>query len=73
MSFGDSFRVAAGFATGRQQSPSEHPQGTLAKAQTNANDMLVHADAEPALARTPRSLRRTYASILLAVGETPRM
>ena len=56
--------------TGGQQSPSNVRRRVLAKAVETANEQLAKANAEPISAKlTPHSLRRTYASILFAIGE----
>jgi integrase len=61
-----------GSSTGAKQSPSNVRRRVLAKAVGVANERLEGADAEtlPA-ALTPHSLRRTFASLLYALGEAP--
>lgn len=61
-----------GTSTGRQQSPTNIRRRLLAKAVEHANTQLAKAGGEPiAVSLTPHSLRRTFASILFAIGETP--
>ena len=62
------------FATteGRPLSPSNVRRRVLAKAIERANAALAVATSEPLPAHlTPHSLRRTFASLLFALGETP--
>jgi integrase len=59
-----------GTAQGKQQNPSNVRTRVLAKAIERANERLE--DGEPELPRlTPHGLRRTFASLLYAIGETP--
>jgi integrase len=61
-----------GSAAGRQQGASNIRRRVLAKAVEKANKALVKAKAEPLPENlTPHSLRRTYASLLFALGEPP--
>jgi integrase len=61
-----------GSCTGAEQSPSNIRNRVLAAAVARANERLT-AQHKPPLPSglTPHSLRRTFASILFAVGETP--
>lgn len=59
-----------GTTTSEQQTPTNVRRRILARAIEGANRQL--ADAEPLPERlTPHSLRRTFASVLFAVGEPP--
>ena len=62
------------FATARggRQSPSNVRSRVLAKAVDRANDRLTEADELPLPdGLTPHGLRRTFASVLYALGESP--
>lgn len=59
-------------ATGGRQSPENFRSRVLAAAVGRANDNLAKRDLSPLPDRlTPHSLRRTFASILYALGEDP--
>jgi integrase len=61
-----------GTSTGGKQSPTNVRRRVLAKAAELANDRLAERDAEPLPeGLTPHSLRRTFASLLYALGEAP--
>lgn len=61
-----------GTVAGERQSPSNVRQRVLERAVTRANELREEA-GEPPLPEglTPHSLRRTFASVLYAVGESP--
>lgn len=61
-----------GTATGRPQGATNVRRRVLAKAVKRANVLLTENNAEPLRdGLTPHSLRRTFASLLFAIGETP--
>jgi integrase len=61
-----------GSATGNRQSESNVRNRVLAKAVEKANERLERGDEAPiAVKLTPHSLRRTFASLLYALGEAP--
>ena len=61
-----------GTATGRQQGATNVRRRVLAKAVEHANTKLAEHDLEPLPdSLTPHSLRRTFASLLFAIGEAP--
>ena len=61
-----------GTTTGEPQTPTNVRRRILARAIEGANDQLAKRDAEPLPERlTPHSLRRTFASVLFAIGEAP--
>ena len=61
-----------GTARGRRQSESNVRQRILAPAAARANEQLTKDGASPLPAGiTPHSLRRTFASLLYALGEDP--
>jgi integrase len=60
-----------GSSKGNVQSPSNIRRRLLAKAEAAANVKLAKARIEPIAKLTPHSLRRTFASLLFAIGETP--
>jgi len=61
-----------GTATGRRQGATNVRRRVLAKAVEHANAKLAKDDAEPLPdGLTPHSLRRTFASLLFALGEAP--
>jgi integrase len=61
-----------GTSTGAKQSPSNVRRRVLARAVERANERLADDDREPLPeGLTPHSLRRTFASLLYALGETP--
>jgi integrase len=61
-----------GTATGRRQGATNVRRRMLAKAVERANKQLAKDEAEPLPeGLTPHSLRRTFASLLFAIGETP--
>lgn len=70
---GDVDRIAFVFpsSTGGRQSESNVRSRVLAKAVERANVKLAEAGEEPMPALTPHSLRRTFASLLVAIGEPP--
>lgn len=71
----DPERTALVFGTtnGRKDSPSNVRRRTLAGAVEVANEQLATDDRELLPQRlTPHSLRRTYASLLVALGKDPR-
>jgi integrase len=59
-----------GSSRGKPQSPSNIRRRILTPAVEAANKKLVKAGIEPMPVLTPHSLRRTYASLLFAIGET---
>jgi integrase len=61
-----------GTATGRRQGATNVRRRVLAKAVEHANTKLAEDDIEPLPdGLTPHSLRRTFASLLFAIGEAP--
>src|SRR5947209_3013202 len=59
-------------STGRRQTAENVRNRVLAKAVNGANEHLAERGAPPLPERlTPHSLRRTFASLLYAIGETP--
>jgi integrase len=61
-----------GTATGHQQGATNVRRRVLAKAVERANKQLAEDEAEPLPeGLTPHSLRRTFASLLFALGEAP--
>jgi integrase len=61
-----------GSATGAKQGATNVRRRILAKAVEKANEHLANERLEPLpVGLTPHSLRRTFASLLFAVGETP--
>ncbi|HEX4188487.1 MAG TPA: tyrosine-type recombinase/integrase [Solirubrobacteraceae bacterium] len=67
---GDAFVFAT--STGGRQQASNLRRRVLAPAVEAANEALVERDAEPLPeGLTPHSLRRTFASLLYALGESP--
>jgi integrase len=61
-----------GTSTGAKQSPTNVRRRVLAKAVESANGRLAELDREPLpQGLTPHSLRRTFASVLYALGEAP--
>jgi integrase len=61
-----------GTATGRRQGATNVRRRVLAKAVEHANTKLARDDGEPLPdGLTPHSLRRTFASLLFALGESP--
>ncbi len=61
-----------GTATGRRQGATNVRRRMLAKAVEQANKQLAEDEAEPLpVGLTPHSLRRTFASLLFAIGEAP--
>ncbi len=61
-----------GTATSRRQGATNVRRRVLAKAVERANTKLAEDEAEPLPdGLTPHSLRRTFASLLFAIGETP--
>ena len=61
-----------GTATGRQQGASNVRRRVLALSVERANELLADRDANPLPDRlSPHSLRRTFASVLYAIGEDP--
>lgn len=61
-----------GTSTGGRQSPTNVRRRLLAKAVEGANEQLARDQGEPLPeGLTPHSLRRTFASLLFAVGEAP--
>ena len=61
-----------GTATGHRQGATNIRRRVLAKAVEQANRQLTEDNAEPLpTGLTPHSLRRTFASLLFAIGETP--
>ena len=58
--------------TGRRQGATNVRRRVLAKAIEQANEQLAKNEAEPLPeGLTPHSLRRTFASLLFAIGEAP--
>jgi integrase len=64
-------RLVFGTRTGRPMGASNVRRRILAPAQERANAKLVKQGLNPIDHLTPHSLRRTYASMLYAIGETP--
>lgn len=61
-----------GTATGYRQGATNVRRRVLAKAVEQANGQLTKNGTEPLpTGLTPHSLRRTFASLLFAIGETP--
>ena len=61
-----------GTSTGRPESTSNVRRRVLAKAIERANETAVSDQREPLPeGLTPHSLRRTFASVLFALGESP--
>ena len=60
-----------GASTGHAQSPSNIRSRVLQKAVHRANVQLENAGVEPMPKLSPHSLRRTFASLLFAIDETP--
>ncbi len=58
-------------AAGGRQNPSNIRNRVLAPAVSRANGILAQADVPPLPKITPHSLRRTFASLLYAIGEPP--
>jgi len=58
-------------ATGARQNPSNVRNRVLAPAVRSANAALAKDDLPPLPKLTPHSLRRTFASVLYAIGEPP--
>jgi integrase len=59
-------------ASGMSQSPSNFRNRTMTRAVSKANTLLAARDEIPIpLGLTPRSLRRTFASLLYALGHDP--
>jgi integrase len=62
-----------GTSTGARHSPTNIRLRLLAPAIEKANERLAKAKLEPLLeGLTPHSLRRTFASVLFAIGEPPQ-
>ena len=62
-----------GTSTGGKESASNIRRRLLAPAVARANERLAEADSATLPERlTPHSLRRTYASLLVALGRDPR-
>ncbi|MBA3262010.1 MAG: site-specific integrase [Thermoleophilaceae bacterium] len=59
-------------ASGGQQNPSNVRNRLLAKACEKANETLEEAKEMPLPHLTPHAMRRTFASILVALGRDPR-
>jgi integrase len=59
-----------GTAQGKQQSPSNVRSRVIAKAVERANERLEDLGEAPLPRLTPHGLRRTFASMLYAIGET---
>jgi integrase len=59
-------------STGGQQNPSNVRNRTLAKACETVNERLERAKEPPLPPLTPHALRRTFASLLVALGRDPR-
>jgi integrase len=55
-------------ATGRPHGPSNVRRRVLGKARTRANERLAKRDLYPLPELTPHALRRTFASVLFALG-----
>lgn len=69
---GDPDVLVFGSSNGKPQSPSNIRRRLLAVAVKAANVKLAKAKAEPIPVKlTPHSLRRTFASLLFALGEAP--
>ncbi len=69
---GDADALVFGSKAGQAQSPSNVRQRILAPAVKDANEQLAKKGGELIPVRlTPHSLRRTYASLLFAIGEVP--
>jgi integrase len=60
-----------GTATGKPQSPSNVRGRVLAKAVERGSDRLTEAGEAPLPSLTPHGLRRTFASVMYAIGEDP--
>jgi integrase len=60
-----------GTRTGKRQNPSNVSKRMLTKAVDRANETVAKTDTELMPRLTPHSLRRTFASLLYALGETP--
>ena len=60
-----------GTRTGGRQSASNVRNRVLAKAVERANERLVEGGKVPVRPLTPHGLRRTFASVLYAIGEDP--
>jgi integrase len=60
-----------GTAAGKEQSPSNVRVRVLAKAVDKANGRLTEAGETPLPRLTPHGLRRTFASVLYAIGTDP--
>jgi integrase len=60
-----------GTKTGKQLSPENFRNRVLAGALKQANDTLSEHKEAPLPNPTPHSLRRTFASLLYALGEPP--
>ncbi|MGH2797529.1 MAG: tyrosine-type recombinase/integrase [Thermoleophilaceae bacterium] len=59
-------------SSGEPHNPSNFRNRTMARAVTEANELLAGQDELPiAAGLTPRSLRRTFASLLYALGHDP--
>jgi Phage integrase family len=59
-------------ASGMSQSPSNFRNRTMTRAVSQANTLLAERDEIPIpVGLTPRSLRRTFASLLYALGHDP--
>ncbi len=68
---GDAF--VFGTSTGKRQGASNVRRRVLAKAVELANEQLTAAELEALpVGLTPHSLRRTFISLLLEIGENPR-
>jgi integrase len=57
--------------TGARLSPENFRNRVLAAAVKRANEKLAAAERAPLPSLTPHSLRRTFCSLLYALGETP--
>ena len=68
---GDPDALVFGTRTGKRQNPSNVSKRMLTKAVDRANETLAKTDTELMPRLTPHSLRRTFASLLYALGETP--
>jgi integrase len=68
---GEPDALVFGSSNGRAQSPSNIRRRMLAKAVENANEKLEKSKVSPMPSLTPHSLRRTFASLLFAIGEAP--
>jgi integrase len=60
-----------GTAAGKQQHPSNVPNRVITRAVEKANERLQEAGEAPLPKLTPHGLRRTFASVLYALGEDP--